>query len=486
WGHFKLSNQFPSGIKGLKRCVDQAAEEGIFVGVHTLSNFITTNDPYVTPVPDQRLAKVGYGQLIENVDNKQIEIPVSNPDIFRQIKNNNLKTVVIDEELIIYKNISEKPLFRLQECERGAYGSIISNHSEGTQVALLADHAYNVFLSDASLTKKMAINIAELFNQTGLRQISFDGLEGNRSTGMGNYGEILMASTWYEHLDDNIRQHFIADASRTSHYFWHIYSRMNWGEPWYAGFRESQTEYRFKNQAYFERNLMPGMLGWFLLTKTTSLEDIEWMLAKSAAYKAGYGFVCNYKTLEENALTDQILALIGRWEEARMKDIFDEQTRMILKDPKLEFHLEKTEDQQWILDQYAVEHYEYLTNQRQPGESEWSQFEFVNPYEEQRLQFTIAISHLMELKDPVLEINNTNTLEMPVHLKPGYRIHYSGGKHIDIFDLSWHLTERIPIDPSVLLVLTGVNKIKMKGKAIGNIPQHVKIELKTKQRLVYF
>ncbi len=131
---------------------------------------------------------------------------------------------------------------------------------------MLADHAYKVFLTDAELTEEVAKNIAELYNQTGLRQISFDGLEGNRSTGMGNYGEILMTTTWYDNLDENIKSHLIADASRTSHYFWHIYSRMNWGEPWYAGFRESQTEYRFKNQKYFERNLMPGMLGWFLMT----------------------------------------------------------------------------------------------------------------------------------------------------------------------------------------------------------------------------
>jgi len=146
-----------------------------------------------------------------------------------------------------------------------------------------------------------------------------------------------MTSTWYEHLNNNIKKHFIADASRTSHYFWHIYTRMNWGEPWYAGFRESQTEYRFKNQAYFKRNLMPGMLGWFLLTKETSLEDIEWMLAKSVAYDAGYGFVCNYKSLEENGLTDQILSMIGLWEKVRMEQLFDQETRDILKDPKLDF-----------------------------------------------------------------------------------------------------------------------------------------------------
>ena len=50
----------------------------------------------------------------------------------------------------------------------------------------------------------MATTVADLYNRTGLRQISFDGLEGNRSTGMGNYGEILFTTTWYDALDDNI------------------------------------------------------------------------------------------------------------------------------------------------------------------------------------------------------------------------------------------------------------------------------------------
>ena len=43
----------------------------------------------------------------------------------------------------------------------------------------------------------------------------------------------------------------INDASNPGHFNWHIYTRMNWGEPWYAGFRESQTLYRFKNQVLF-------------------------------------------------------------------------------------------------------------------------------------------------------------------------------------------------------------------------------------------
>ena len=61
--HFDLNDRFPSGREGLRDVVERAEARGIHVGVHTLSNFITTNDPYVTPVPDPRLARVGSSRL---------------------------------------------------------------------------------------------------------------------------------------------------------------------------------------------------------------------------------------------------------------------------------------------------------------------------------------------------------------------------------------------------------------------------------------
>ena len=37
----------------------KARQAGVRIGFHTLSNFITPNDPYVTPKPDPRLARIG-------------------------------------------------------------------------------------------------------------------------------------------------------------------------------------------------------------------------------------------------------------------------------------------------------------------------------------------------------------------------------------------------------------------------------------------
>src|SRR5690606_14906350 len=144
------------------------------------------------------------------------------------------------------------------------------------------------FLSDIDLSKVIARRIADFCKVTGIKQISFAGLEGNGASGMGQYGRELFMQTWYEHLRPELRGQIINDASNPGHYFWHIFTRMNWGEPWYAGFRESQTQYRLMNQDYFDRNLMPNMLGWFSLSAETSIMDVEWLLARAAGFDAGF------------------------------------------------------------------------------------------------------------------------------------------------------------------------------------------------------
>ena len=201
WGHFKLNEKsFPDNWNSMKRCVDMAEKQGIHLGLHTLSNFITTNDPYVTPKPDQRLAQVGSSKLMSEIDNQSTEIPVSSPQFFSQMKNNNLHAVLIGSEIIRYKEVSPTTPWLLKECIRGAFGTTPSAHKKGETIIKLMDHGYKTFLTNSQLSEEVAGRIAALFNYTGLRQISFDGLEGNWSTGMGQYGCQLFVKTWYDQL----------------------------------------------------------------------------------------------------------------------------------------------------------------------------------------------------------------------------------------------------------------------------------------------
>lgn len=480
WGHFVLAEEsFPNGYAGMKKCVDKAATQGIMLGTHVLSNFITTNDPYVTPVPDKRLAKVGHSIITKDIDQTATEIPIESPDFFNQMKNNHLKTVVIGDELIRYGSVSEELPWILLDCQRGAFNTKASAHKSGNEIAKLLDHGYKVFLTETDLTIEMSNNIAALFNQTGLRQISFDGLEGNRSTGLGTYGETLMPYTWYNSLSDDLRGHMIIDASRTTHFFWHIYSRMNWGEPWYAGFRESQTEYRMKNQKYFRRNFMPGMLGWFKMTPETSIEDTEWLLARSAAYDAGYAFVANTEALAENGNTDKILALIGEWEKVRLAGLFTDEQKLIMEDTDTEFTLKMINDNEWNLQQVFSGKFIHEHKVRQPGEPLYSTFNFSHKGEEQTMNFILTAIDV-DISQVKMEIDNYKEIMLPVTLKAGEIIKYTGGTKAYVYNKSWQIIDEFTIDPAAFKISGGEHSMTFDCKfdKTGKEPI-VKMEIRT-------
>jgi hypothetical protein len=357
WGHFKLKSAlFPNGWDGFRECVTKARKAGIAVGFHTLSNFITPNDPYVTPKPDRRLARTGSSELTSDMDAVQTEIPVADPAFFR--RKTVMSTVAIGEELIRYESVSPEAPWRLLQCQRGAWGTAASLHRKRESVAKLMDHDYKVFLTDAALGQEVARTIAAFCNHTNAKQLSFDGLEGNWSTGMGQYGCVLFTKAWYDALKPALRGRIINDASNAHHFTWHIATRYNWGEPWYAGFRQSQTLYRLKNQLYFTRNLMPRMLGWFSVREETTVEDAEWLCARAAGYDAGFALATSFDSQARqgsgNVVTGEgekrgVLEVVHEWETARLTGAFPESVKSELRDVDREFRLNAIGPGEWEL-----------------------------------------------------------------------------------------------------------------------------------------
>ena len=480
WGHFELfEGAFPNGYEGMRMCCDKAKEKGISLGLHTLSNFIHTNDPYVTPVPDKRLAKVGSSVIVADIDEKQTEIPIESPDFFNQYKNNNLRTVWIGDELIRYGEVSEKAPWILLDCQRGAFETKSTAHKSGSEIAKLLDHAYKVFLSNTDLTIELSENIAELYNKTGLRQTSFDGLEGNKSTGLGNYGETMMPYVWYNALSDDIKSHLIIDASRTTHFFWHIYSRMNWGEPWYAGFRESQTEYRMKNQKYYVRNMMPAMLGWFRMTPEISLEDMEWMLARSAAFDAGYAFITSHVTLNTHGLSDHILELVKQWERARIGGAFPSDLKKEMENIDKEYHLEAIGENEWNLYPLATEIFRHDRKVRQPGEPLYSKFEFNNPYTKQPVILTIQALEDSKCNNISVELDSYKKVVFPVTLSDSQIIHYDGGNTAIVYDKNWNVLKTLDLEIEKMEIGNGGHSLVVDCKFLSGKNSEIKLEIKT-------
>ena len=478
WGHFGLNPEsFPDGVASLRRVTDRAKERGLMIGTHNLSNFITTNDPYVTPIPDARLAKVGSSELVSSLSKTQPLIQIKDPGFFNQSQTSYLMAGQIGDEIVTYSSVSASEPWQLRGVVRGAFGTTAEDHEVGSTISKLDDHGYKVFLSETDLSIEMATTLATLYNEAGLRQISFDGLEGNRSTGMGNYGESLFAQAWYDNLNEDIRSHYIADASRTTHFFWHMYTRMNWGEPWYAGFRESQTEYRLKNQAYFQRNLMPGMLGWFKMTPSTSLEDIEWMLSLSAGYDAGYGFVTSFDAVEGNGLSPNILQLLGDWEKVRMSNVLSEELKASLRAREKEFHLQTDSLNGWSLTPVSVHIFRHVNREKQPGEPEETVFEFKSIEPEQAVPFILTAEGGTATAIE-LTFDNREPLLLDVTLEKGESFVFDGGEVGRVYDASWHVLSEVAVDTARLTVAPGSHSVSLTAFFEGDENTALRLELR--------
>ena len=477
WGHFVLDEQqFPTGRPGMKRAVDKARAAGLHLGVHTLTNFINTNDPYVTPVPDDRLSVTGTSTLVRDIDAQQAEIEVQSPEFFAEQKNNTLHTVKIGRELIQYRAVSETRPYRLLDCQRGAFGTTASAHRAGAVAGKLFDHPYKVFFPNFAMQREVAGNLAAFLNETGVDHIDFDGHEGGLASGQGDYAVAVFAKD----VLDQTKHDLINGTSISKTFYWHIGSYYNWGEPWYGGFKESMQQYRIDNQALFDRNYMPHMLGWYLLTENTTLSDMEWMLARAAGYRAGFAMVARPKALRSNPLTPALLDAIREWERARTSGSFSAAQVARLKDPKNEFHLEPAGNGAWTLSEYAVSPvFTRERVERQPGEPTHTTWSSQQPWAEQRLQFRLSVvGKAGTARNFKMQVDQYTTIDVPIALGAGESLSCDGTSTIQVYDTLGKPRARFTLAKLPPMVAPGAHTITLDSAFEGDEPPRIEVQFK--------
>lgn len=444
WGHFDLtSGRFPNGTSEIKAITDKAKSRGISLGVHTLTMFTSQSDPYVSPVPSDRLCKAGSSTLSGNISDKDTEIPIEDPTFFAYT--GPTRTAQIGKELIAYREVSKDKPYRLLSCTRGQFGTKISAHQQGDVISKLVNDDYSGFFPDINLQNNYATRLAAVCKETGIDLMDFDGYGGGSPTGHGCYGAGLFIDKWYKNLD----QYRITCGAGTFHYYWHIYTFMNWGEPWYDNLRQSQVNYRMENQRYFERNFMPHMLGWFKLEPTYRPEDIEWIQARSAAFDAGYLLRVD-ESIEQNGFRSILFEAIREWQKARNSKAFTKTQIERMQNPKNEFHLQRLSDTSWNLyDVLLKGNNEHKYRLVQSGEPLQSKFTFNNIYEEQPVQFYMYVMPGEDKSGSVnnveLIINANNPIVIAGTLKAGDKL-YCDGKALYSCNTYWMPTQIISLD----------------------------------------
>ncbi len=480
WGHYEPNPKFfPGGMAGLKACADKAKASGVRLGAHTLSNFIQTHDPYITPEPDVRLAKTGESTLTEAVDAATSTIPVASPEYFTNRLGNELQTVVIGKELVRYRSVSTNAPWKLLDCQRGAYGTTASAHPQGSAAGKLMDHAYKVFFPNLELQREIARNLARVFNASGLSHMDFDGHEGCLAPGEGTYGNEVFAKEFYDHLDHTVIN---GTSPPLSHFYWHINNYCNWGEPWYGGFRDSMQEYRINNQAFCERNFIPKMLGWYLLRTSTCLSDMEWMLARSAGFDSGFALATSLDALRKNPEIGPILDALREWEKARRTGVFTPEQREALRNPKREFHLQTVSGGGWDLFPFhdsADFHHEPVT--RQPGEPTSVQWEVTNPDARQTVQIKLRVAGGGgSIRNPILEINRSATLQIPIEVQAGQSLLIESDAIVRLYDAKGSPVQSFPLKTALPMIQVGTNQVSFDCEFQGDTPPKVSVTFKTR------
>lgn len=479
WGHFNWNPNFTkSGDEGVKALVDRAKKRGIAVGIHTLSNFMTTNDAYVTPVPSEHLLKQGELFLSSDIDKEQTELSIKKSDLFSLPLT--LNALQIDKELITFGSIEDKgETYILKNCKRGAFGTVAAAHSKKGHLYKLWDYPYKTLFPDIALQDSFSDRLADIMNKTGLSQISFDGL-GTPYTGQDDYSNIRLVDRFYGQLDHNV----LNDASCLIHNLWHIHTRMNWGEPWGEAMRTGQVENRIKNQAFFKRNLFPRMLGWFLIRladrnfECSTLEDLEWALSESAGFDAGYAMTISSKTLQRHGQIDKLLGAIKNWDILRENEAFSEEQKARLRDPLTEWHLEKVSEKVYDLyPLYISKHYHCNLAEMQPGQSGGSDWSWDTPYDGV-YAFNLRVVGDGSIKDPSFTTPN-GVIKFTCEISDGQYLLFSFDGKAKVTDKNYNVIKEI--QPTGIASLNkGSSAVAFSCERVGDDSPEVIIRYMTK------
>jgi len=198
------------------------------------------------------------------------------------------------------------------------------------------------------------------------------------------------------------------------------------------------------------------MLGWFLIRladknfECSTLEDLEWALSESAGFDAGYAMTINMNTLKKHGQIDLLLEAIKNWDTLREVKAFSEEQMEKLKDPLTEWHLEKVDDQNFLLYPLTISKY-FRCNlgEMQPGQPGGSDWSWSSP-EEGRFSIRLRVEGEGSVKNPAFTTSK-GIIKFPCTISGGQYLFYGFDGKAMITDKNYNTLEVIePLGKAVL------------------------------------
>lgn len=509
WGNFEVeAKDFPNGYQSVRECSDIAEKHGINLGAHTLTNFITTNDAFVTPKPHPGLVLAGITKLEKSITATDNELVLQDMMVrpayhLPKLEKANSRwrehtAVKIGNEIIEYFFVTTNDQLILKECKRGAFGTTAAEHKKGAEIGRLISHSYKVFFPDINLQDQMSKNLAKFFNETNLKRISFDGIEGGLISGHGRYAADRFVKVFFDNLED---KNIVANSSDVTHFGWHYLANESWGEPWTSSnFREAHLSHRLEVQKSLKEDLLPRKMGQFSINKKTTKKDIEWIMGLCAGYDAGVDFYISPNFIEINKEASAILSELKKWEEARMKGMFTQEQKEKLRDPYTFYGLDKSKEglrlvfiESWVPEGGRTQgedesntlpasilksssktpvslDYKHTNMTTEPGLPTSSSWEYFCAGKKQKLQYVIRLPKTSKeaVKGIYLKIG-TQKISIPFTLEPGDYIVNTGDETYKHYSADNRIKNEAVLIGGGFTVNEGRNLIEFDYKGKGRV-----------------
>ncbi|MCX4553427.1 MULTISPECIES: Ig domain-containing protein [unclassified Streptomyces] len=341
-GHYQFNSSFGGSDAAAAQLVATAAKEGAEVGVHTLSDFIDADDPYVKAPADPRLAEGGSFTLTRPLGGSDTTLYVdADRPLGPGVDGTRLR---IGDEILTYGTVTKVGTseWRVDGLARAQWGSAARPCPAGTRGARLIQNGYGGAIGGLPIIDEMATRLATAYNDTGVRATSYDGLESAGYNGWGGYGFARLVNGVYRQLGS---KEFITECSNLSSNTWDAQSRASWGE-----IGSTSYEQLIRSNTFYRANYLPGMMGQQGFSGDDSLQTIEVTMARAASLNAGINFETSVQSLASGSNTAALLQAVKTWESARRSGAFTADQKQKLGDPSTYWHLsEVTPDQEWSL-----------------------------------------------------------------------------------------------------------------------------------------
>lgn len=307
--------RWPGGLPEFQGFCDQLRAGGLGVGLHFYGPSISTNDPLVTPVPEDGLLAWPCPPLATGVDASAATLTLAAAPSLPPSSGGGFpgRYVCLEDELVQYAGAEAGPPFRFTGCKRGALGTTASAHAAGVVPRHLAT-VNDLFLidPDGPLVETVSANLASVVNASRADMVYYDGaaiIPTNAFVQRWYYMNRILPAM-YAAFDHDVLVQTALGAGRDLD--WHLVpssaSADGHGDiKWYLDRRTPAIE-------SIRRSLTIPDIGWYGFDAGRPPDHLEYVCAKALGWDCGISLQTNVLELDADPRAREVMEMIGRYE----------------------------------------------------------------------------------------------------------------------------------------------------------------------------